>query len=226
MANLLERMSLIVRSKTNALMDMFENPEEVIDQVIVDAKKEYANILKESMVVFANEDKLKENLETLQKDLTKWNTISEKAVLSGNDEDATKALERVEKIEQQIATCSSRLESATKDADALRVKLREIQEQIREMESKSADIKADMANAKASRATSKVLNRKGAKAFAEFDRLAEKAAKERRLAETEEKYSRDTSTSAEEDLEKKYGAGSSASVSSRLEEMKNRLGVS
>lgn len=39
MASLASRISLIVRSKANALIDSLEDPSEVVDQTIVDAKK-------------------------------------------------------------------------------------------------------------------------------------------------------------------------------------------
>lgn len=225
MANLFQRISLICRSKASALMDMLEDPAEVIDQTIIDAKKEYAEQLKNASEVFYNEKKVKDDLQELVDEKDKYNTIAERAVLAGNDGDATLALEHVAKVESQIKKQMDRVNLATKSADALRAKLDNFKEQIENMEGKAADIKADMANAKAAKASSKVQDHISESAFAAFDRLAERAEKERMEAEALNEYVESSTTSAEQDLEVKYSADSSADVATRLAELKAKLGV-
>lgn len=227
MATLFDRISLIVRSKTSALVEKFEDPAEVIDQVIVDAKKDYSKCKAESGPVLANEKKAKETLQEYRDAVDKWNRIAEAAVMDGGkdaDADATRALENAAEYEAKVVAQEKRYEEARKDADALRKKLNDMAEQIREMEAKSAEIKADMANAKAAETTAKVSGKIGSNSFAEFDRLAEKAANRRREAEALNEFDDNPAESADRDLEAKYSGAGTSPVSDSLAELKNRLG--
>ena len=48
MATIFQRISLIVKSNVNDLLDRFEDPEKMIDQCIIDAKEEYSTLLKDT----------------------------------------------------------------------------------------------------------------------------------------------------------------------------------
>ena len=222
MANLFSRISLICRSKVNSLIDQFENPAEVIDQTIIDAKKEYAEQVRQSAEVFYNEKKVKKDLDELIAERDKYNRIAERAVLAGNDDDATLALTQVGKLESKIKSQEERLTVAQNSADALRTKLDTLKAQIENMESKAAEIKADMANAKAAEAASKVSGQINDSAFATFDRLQEKAEKERMKAESLNEYM-DSQNNKAKDLESKYSDGGNYDAAARLAELKARL---
>ncbi len=222
MANLFSRISLICRSKVNALVDQFENPAEIIDQTIIDAKKEYADQVRQASEVFYNEKKVKKDLEDLIAERDKYNRIAERAVLAGNDDDATVALTQVGKLESKIKKQEERVTVAQNSADALRTKLDTLKSQIENMEGKAAEIKADMANAKAAEKASKVSGQINDSAFATFDRLAEKAEKERMKAESLNEYM-DSQNKATENLEEKYSDGGNYDAAARLAEMKERL---
>lgn len=226
MAGIWERASLILRSKFNNWMDGLERPDEVIDQVIIDASTDYARCKKESATVLANEDKAKEDLIEYKKELEKWNAIAEKAVRAGQDDHATRALENVEKYENKIATQEERVKQAVKQADAARAKLNNMAEQIEELKSRAADVKADMANANSAKVTAKMSGKIGSSAFDQFDRLAEKAARERREAEALNAFDEDPVGSSDAELEKLYGGVSTSTVSDRLAALKEKMGKS
>ena len=108
MATLFERISLICRSKANALIEKFENPAELIAQTIIDAKKEYAESVKASAEVFAAEKKALDDLQALKDEKAKYETVAEKAVLAGNDDDARQALLKVDNLEGRITNAENR----------------------------------------------------------------------------------------------------------------------
>lgn len=224
MASLFERMSLIVRSNINELMDKFEDPAAVIDQVVLDAKKDYAKCKKDSAQVLANERKTQDDLDECNQNIKKWNTIAEKAVMAGDDGDATRALENAAEWEGKLPSYQERANQAKAQADALRKKLNDMAEQIKDMESKSADIKADMANAKAAKTTARVSGKIGSSAFDQFDRLAEKAASQRREAEAMAEFEDDPVGASDRDLEKKYAGAGTSPVSDRLAALKAKMG--
>ena len=222
MASLASRISLIVRSKANALIDSLEDPAEVIDQTIVDAKKEYADLLKQSTDVFVNEKKCLKDKEDVQKEIDQFNSIAEKAVRAGNDDDATQALQHVTELEEKLDRANQRYEKAAASAKALRDKLTEMSDNIKTMEERAAGIRADMATAKVTEKVSKV--KVNDSAFKTFDRLAEKAEKERMAAETLEEFEDKKHEDKNEDLAKKYSTAKGPDVSDRLAALKAKVG--
>ena len=221
MATLFERISLICRSKANALIEKFENPAELIDQTIIDAKKEYAESVKASTDVFTAEKKALADLQALQDEKAKYDLVAERAVIAGNDDDARQALTKAADLETRITNAENRYLVAHKNGDELRNKLAQLKDGIADMEQRAQEIKANMAIAEATKKTSKISGTINASAFATFDRLAEKAQKERMAAEAISEYESDAMKSEDADLLKKYAAGAtSQSVEDKLAALK------
>ena len=95
MATIFQRISLIVKSNVNELLDRFEDPEKIIDQCIIDAKEEYSTLLKDTASVKGNLSVAREKLKKIQDSRAQWQSIAEKAVKAGNDNDARKALQKM-----------------------------------------------------------------------------------------------------------------------------------
>ena len=224
MATLFERISLICRSKANALIEKFENPAELIAQTIIDAKKEYAESVKASAEVFAAEKKALSDLQALKDEKAKYETVAEKAVLAGNDDDARQALLKVDNLEGRITNAENRYLIAHKNGDELRAKLAQLRDGIADMEQRAQEIKADMAIAEATKKTSTISGAIKDSAFATFDRLAEKAQKERMAAEALSEYESNAMKSTDADLLKKYAAAeTNQSVEDKLAALKAKL---
>ena len=72
MATIFQRVSLIIKSNVNELLDRFEDPEKIIDQCLTDAKEEYAVMLKDTAVVKGNLKLEKQKLEEIQSECAQW----------------------------------------------------------------------------------------------------------------------------------------------------------
>lgn len=213
---LFDRIAFITRSKANALLDDLEDPVQAINQTIEDATKEYAQVI-------AGETRAKNTLREYEDKLAAYNKAAENAVLAGDDASATIALDKATEYETLVNTWKVKVANATKDADAMRNKLNGMARDINEMKAKASEIKADLANAEASKAVSKVQKVSGESAFSRFDKLAEKAERER--AEAEAMASLDQPISdAGDDVLNKYANGGSGATSAKLAELKARLG--
>lgn len=224
MATLFERISLICRSKANALIERFENPAELVDQTIIDAKKEYAESVKASTEVFAAEKKALADLQALKNEKAQYETVAERAVLAGNDSDARQALVKASELETRITNAENRYLIAHKNGDELRSKLAQLRDSIADMEQRAQEIKADMAIAEATKKTSKISGTINSNAFATFDRLAEKAQKERMAAEAISEFESDAMKSEDADLLKKYSANATdLSIEEKLAALKAKL---
>lgn len=221
---LFDRIAFITRSKANALLDNLEDPVESINQTIEDATKEYAQVKVAAAQVIAGETQAKSTLKGYEDKLASYNRAAENAVLAGDDASAVIALDKAAEYESLVATWKTKVANATKDADAMRTKLNDMARDINDMKAKANEIKADLANAEASKAVAKVQKASGGEsAISRFDKLAERAERER--AEAEAMASLDQPIpDAGDDVLQKYGAGGGAATSDRLAELKARLG--
>lgn len=213
---LFDRIAFITRSKANALLDDLEDPVQAINQTIEDATKEYAQVKAAAAQVIAGETRAKNTLREYEDKLAAYNKAAENAVLAGDDASATIALDKTTEYETLVNTWKVIVANATKDADAMRNKLNDMARDINE-------IKADLANAEASKAVSKVQKVSGESAFSRFDKLAEKAERER--AEAEAMASLDQPIpDAGDDVLNRYANGGGGVTSAKLAELKARLG--
>lgn len=219
---LFDRIAFITRSKANALLDDLEDPVQAINQTIEDATKEYAQVKAAAAQVIAVETRAKSTLREYEDKLAAYNKAAENAVLAGDDASATIALDKATEYKTLVNTWKVIVANATKDADAMRNKLNDMARDINEMKAKAGEIKADLANAEASKAVSKVQKVSGESAFSRFDKLAEKAERER--AEAEAMASLDQQIpDAGDDVLNRYANGGGA-TSAKLAELKARLG--
>lgn len=205
------RIAFITRSKANALLDDLEDPVQAINQTAAAAQ------------VIAGETRAKNTLREYEDKLAAYNKAAENAVLAGDDASATIALDKATEYETLVNTWKVIVANATKDADAMRNKLNDMARDINEMKAEAGEIKADLANAEASKAVSKVQKVSGESAFSRFDKLAEKAERER--AEAEAMASLDQPIpDAGDDVLNRYANGGGGATSAKLAELKARLG--
>lgn len=222
---LFDRIAFITRSKANALLDDLEDPVQAINQTIEDATKEYAQVKAAAAQVIAGETQAKNILAEYQEKLAAYNKAAENAVLAGDDASATIALEKATEYETLVNTWKIKVANATKDADAMRNKLNDMARDINEMKAKASEIKADLANAEASKAVAKVQKVSGESAFSRFDKLAEKAERERAEAEAMASLDQPIPDAGEDVLNKYANGGSGATATAaKLAELKARLG--
>lgn len=197
------------------MLGQFENDPSVVDQTIVDAKKELAQLKATAAPIYAAEKKAKEELAEYQQKAKSYMSVAEKAVMADNDADAQEALNKSAEHEKKAKRQEGVVASQVTSANALRKKIDKMIDDISEMEDAAALIKADIANAKAAKASA-TLTSESSKGT--FERIGARAAAKR--AEAEALADMDTEPE-KDDLLDKYGASEGA-VS--LADLKARLG--
>lgn len=212
---ILDRISRIVRAKADGVLGQFENDPSVVDQTIVDAKKELAQLKATAAPIYAAEKKAKEELAEYQQKAKSYMSVAEKAVMADNDADAQEALNKSAEYEKKAKRQEGVVASQVTSANALRKKIDKMIDDISEMEDAAALIKADIANAKAAKASA-TLTSESSKGT--FERIGARAAAKR--AEAEALADMDAEPE-KDDLLDKYGASEGA-VS--LADLKARLG--
>ncbi len=225
MAGIFERVSTIIKSNVNELLDKFEDPEKMIDQTIIDATNEYAKAKEQALTTLANEKTELKKYQDYLEDADKWHNIAAKALKAGNEDDARAALGNEQNARSKAEAQKVSYEATKEAADTVRAKMSEMEMQINQMKDKADEIKAVSAAAKATEAASKVKNMKiDDSAFNTFSRMEEKAHKELARAQAREELNEDHIDKADKDLEYKYGGGG-VSVDDALSSLKEELGM-
>lgn len=220
MATIFQRVSLIIRSNVNELLDKFEDPEKIIDQCIIDAKKEYSGMLQETAIVKGNLTIEKKKLEDLEKSSGSWNKIAEKALLADNEDDARAALKKAAEDKERLTAQIEIVEKCEAAASKAISALNSFSDQINAMEIKKGELKSKAIAARSQQKANDLKSKNIAGSLSTFNNMAEKidakVAAQEAMAELT-----GAEADAEADLKAKY---SSPDVESDLAEMKKRLG--
>ena len=221
MATIFERISLIVKSNVNDLLTRFEDPEKIIDQCLIDAKEEYAVMLKDAASVKGSLAVAEKKLEHWKEEEAQWQSIAEKAVKAGNDDDAKKALQNMLEAKNQGESQQAVVEKCRAAAEKAEAALNSFADQIRGMERKREELKAKAAAARSQQKANELKSRDIAGSLGKFNEMAERIdadlAAEEALAQLT-----GAEDSEEEDLRAKY---SSPDVDGALAELKRKLGM-
>lgn len=89
MAGIFERIGDILSSNINALLDKAEDPGKMVDQYLRKAKEDLADVRKNTAAVMAEEKRCKRLVDEAKQEVKELTAYAEKAVLAGNDGDAT-----------------------------------------------------------------------------------------------------------------------------------------
>lgn len=221
MATIFQRISLIIKSNVNDLLDRFEDPEKIINQCIIDAKEEYSAMLKDTAVVKGNLTLAKEKLKKTQESRAQWQSIAEKAVRAGNDDDARKALKNAAEAKTQEESQQLVVDKCGEAADKAVAALNAFADQIHAMEMKKDELKAKAIAASSQQKANAIKSRNMVGSLNKFNEMADKVdadlAAQEAMAELIGAGEKE-----EEDLISKY---SSPDVDDALAELKRQMGL-
>lgn len=221
MATVFERISLIVKSNVNDLLTRFEDPEKIIDQCLVDAKEEYAVMLKETASVKGSLTVARKKLDELKGEEAQWQSIAEKAVKAGNDGDARKALQNMMEAKSQSEAQQAAVDKCEEAAEKAEAALNSFADQIRGMEMKKEELKSKAVAARSQQKANELKSRNVAGSLSKFNEMAERIDADLAAQEAMAELT-GAEDAAEEDLKAKYSA---PDVDDALAELKKKLGM-
>lgn len=145
----LSRFKDIMSANINSLLDKAEDPEKMVDQILRNPNKDLANVKEETAEIMADEKKAKRDLDEVNAEVAKLETYAEKAVLAGNDDDATKFLaEKARVAEKQAALQQAYDLFAVSNSTKMRRMHDKLVEDIRDLEARRDTVKAKVKVAK------------------------------------------------------------------------------
>ncbi|HXE56727.1 MAG TPA: PspA/IM30 family protein [Gemmatimonadales bacterium] len=219
-----DRLSTMIRSNLNDLISRAENPEKMLNQLILDMKAQLAKAKQQVASAIADEKKLQADAEAMRKQAEDWERRAMLAVQEGRDDLAKQALMRYNEHLQGAQQLHETWLRHKAETEALKASLRQLNDKIEEAKRKKNILIARARRAEAQQRIQETMSGISDKsAFESFERMAEKIeASERRAlaaAEINEEFSGDHLTRQFEALEYK------GTADQQLLELKQRMGL-
>jgi phage shock protein A len=170
-----ERFSTMIKSNINDLINRAENPEKMLNQLILDMKSNLAKAKQEAAAAIADEKKLQSDAEALRKQAEDWERRAMLAVQEGRDDLAKQALLRYNDALQGAQQLHETWVKHKADTENLKVQLRQLHDKIEEAKRKKNILVARAKRAEAQQRIQETMSGMSDKsAFESFDRMAEK----------------------------------------------------
>lgn len=219
---ILQRFSDIMRSNINALLDRAEDPAKMVDQYLLDLRKDLAEVKADTAEVIANEKAAQRAVQECEENIAKYANAARNAVKAGQDEDAKVLLTKKQQFESQLAGLKQNQETATANADKMRQLYQKLTNDISDLEARRNTIHAKVATANAQKKVNQVVGgsdraNDAMDAFARMERKADKM-----LDSAEAAASLNGEAVRAEDLADKY-ASVNSSVDDELAALKAEL---
>jgi phage shock protein A len=148
-AGLFERMSLVIKSKLNRLLDRAEDPSETLDYSYEEQLKLLQNVKRGIADVVTSKKRLQLQADKLEQSLVKLDTQARDAVAAGREDLARQALERKTLAQQQLQDLDVQVQQLEGQQDKLASSEKQLSAKIEAFRSQKEVIKAQYSAAEA-----------------------------------------------------------------------------
>jgi len=222
-----DRLATLIKSNLNDLISSAENPEKMLNQIIVDMRDQLAKAKQQVAAAIADEKRLKDQADAEFKHADDWEKRAMLAVQEGRDDLARQALVRGQEHLEHGHQLAQTWEAHKLETERLKQSLRDLNDKIEEAKRKKNLLLARQRRAEAQARISQTMSGMSENsAFEAFARMEEKiTANERQLQavqEIDDEMTGDRLAGEFKQLERAAG-GSSADY--QLLQLKQRMGV-
>jgi phage shock protein A len=222
-----DRLSTLLRSNINDLISSAENPEKMLNQILVDMRSQLAKAKQQVAAAIADEKRLEDQTRQEMKDAEDWERRAMLAVQEGRDDLAKQALVR----QGEHATHAEQLEVTWQahqaETEKLKASLRDLNDKIEEAKRKKNLLLARQRRAQAQKRIAETMSSLSEKsAFEAFARMEERIEQNERQikasAEIDEEFQGDRLAKDFKQLEKTAGT---MSADMQLLALKQKMGM-
>jgi phage shock protein A len=195
--SIFQKISTLFRSNINDLIARAENPEKMLNQIILDMRDQLAGAKREVAAAIADERKLRAQVEEEAKQAKDWERRAVIAVKEGRDDLAKQALLRQQEHGERAAALEQTWRAQAQETEKLKASLKQLNDRIEEAKRKRNLLIAKQKRAQAQKRIHETMSGlSDTSAFDAFNRMAERIEEaERRTlaaAEVSEALSGDT----------------------------------
>jgi phage shock protein A len=148
-AGLMERMSLVIKSKLNKLLDRAEDPAETLDYSYEQQRVLLQNVKRGIADVATSKKRLQLQTDKLEQSLVKLDSQARDAVAAGREDLARQALERKALAQQQLQDLDGQIEQLNAQQEKLSASEKQLAAKIEAFRSQKEVIKAQYSAAEA-----------------------------------------------------------------------------
>jgi phage shock protein A len=205
------RLAQLIKSNLNDLISRSEDPEKMLNQVVLEMNSQLNEAKKQVAASIADEKRLAKQAEQEAAKATEWEGRAMMALRAGNEELAKEALARKREHDGLATSYKEQWEKQKQAVEQLKRALRMLNDKIEEAKRKKNVLIARKKRAEAQRAIQETMSGlKDQSAFETFDRMSQKIdqieAEAEAGAEIAEEYTGDVLASRFANLEKSHGA--------------------
>jgi phage shock protein A len=172
---LFSRLGTLIRSNINELINKAEDPEKMLNQVLVDMKAQLVEAKKQVAVAIADEKRIKKQYEQEAAKAAEWERKAMLAVKAGDDNLARAALARKQEHDEVAETLKQQWEAQKQSVEQLKGALRGLDNKIEEAKRKRNILVSRQKRAEAQRTINETLsNINSTSAFDTFERMSDR----------------------------------------------------
>lgn len=169
------RISTVFKSNVNDLITKAEDPEKMLNQLIIDMGEQYNKAKSSVASAIADEKRLKKSLDEEVAKAAQWAKKAELAVASGDDALALQALNRKREYDNLAEQYRQQWEAQKNSTDNLKASLRDLSNKIEEAKRKKGLLIARTKRAEAQKSIQKTMSSvNDTSVFDTFSRISEK----------------------------------------------------
>ena len=221
------KLSTVIKSNINDLISRSENPEKMLNQIILDMRDQLAKAKREVAAAIADERKLLASLDAEVKQMRQWEHRALLAVKEGRDDLAKQALVRQQEHKERASTFDETWRAQAAETEKLKGSLRQLNDKIEEAKRKRNLLVAKQRRAQAQRRIHETMSGlSNTSAFDAFERMADKIDEQEResLAHQEVNEALGPGT-LEDDFKALESGGDGGDVEDRLLSLKQEMGL-
>jgi len=205
------RLAQLIRSNLNDLISRSEDPEKMLNQVVLDMNNQLVEAKRQVAASIADEKRLAKQLEQESANSQEWERRAMLALRAGNEALAKEALARKREYDELANTLKDQWTKQKTAVEQLKTALRLLNDKIEEAKRKRNVLIARKKRAEAQKAIHETMSGlRDQSAFETFDRMSQKIdqieAEADAQADLAEEYSGDTLSKQFEQLEHAHGA--------------------
>ena len=222
-----ERFTTLFKSNINDLISRAENPEKMLDQIVVDMRSQLQKAKQQVAAAIADEKRLKDQAEAEYKAAQDWEQKAMLAIKEGRDDLAKQALVRQSEHFAHAQQLEATWQAHQAETEKLKNSLRDLNDKIEEAKRKKNLLLARQRRAQAQARINETMSSMSEKsAFEAFARMEERIDQNERMlkasTEIEEEFTGDRLQHDFKQLEKVAGA---ASADAQLLALKQKMGL-
>jgi phage shock protein A len=205
------RLAQLIKSNLNDLISRSEDPEKMLNQVVLDMNNQLVEAKKQVAASIADEKRLAKQLDQEVANAQEWERRAMMALRAGNEVLAKEALARKREYDELTATLKDQWTKQKTAVEQLKKALRLLNDKIEEAKRKRNVLIARKKRAEAQRAIQETMSGlRDQSAFETFDRMSQKIDQIEAEAEAEsdlaEEYTGDSLSSQFQQLERTHSA--------------------